>query len=94
MTRQVETRSVSVDSVVRDPAFRKGVADYDKGRAPDWDQYGSNTNKAWAYERGRAAAAWAKGAGRRTPLQWFQDRRLTWDAKAFGRDALRAGAVR
>lgn len=91
---QVKTRKVSVASVVRDPAFRKGVTDYAKGRAPDWDQYGLDTNKAWAYERGRLAAAWAASAGRDVPRKWFNQRRLTWEARDFGRDALYAGAIR
>lgn len=94
MTKQVKTRTVTLASVVRDPAFRKGVADYIKGRAPDWDQYGANTDKTWAYERGRLAAAWARGAGVETPRKWFQDRRLTWQALEFGGNALRAGALR
>ena len=91
---QVKTRKVSVASVVRDPAFRKGVADYTRGRAPDWDQYGLDTNKAWAYERGRLAAAWAASAGRALPEKWFNNRRLTWAARDFGADAIRAGAIR
>lgn len=91
---QVRTRKVSLSSVVRDPAFRQGVADYIKGQAPAWDRYDRDTNKTWAYERGRLAAAWAQGVGRSTPSTWFNQRRLTLEAQDFGADALRAGALR
>lgn len=100
MTRQVRTKMVSLASVARSPAFRDGVADYTKGKAPDYDRVypykrdRTPTDGIWAYERGRMFAAWAQGEGREIPGPWFIDRRLNWRVRDAVSDAVRAGAIR
>jgi hypothetical protein len=49
--RQVETRSVSIESIMRTAAFRHGVNDVRKGRTPRFDKWGDGDD--WDYERGR-----------------------------------------
>lgn len=100
MTRQVKTRSVSLASVARNPAFRDGVSDYTKGKSPDYDRVypykrdKTPTDSIWAYERGRMFAAWAQGEGREIPAPWFIDRRLSWAVQDAVSDAVRCGAIR
>lgn len=60
---QINTRRVTFSSIVGSAAFRKGIEDYQAGRAPDYDQYGA-TKGSWSYERGRQYAAHCAGAGR------------------------------
>ena len=101
MTRQVSTKSVTLSSVVRAPAFRQGFKDAMAGKRPafdhDWpaDARKSSTDKAWAYERGRLFAAYCRGEGiQLDPKAWFVDRRLSRRVLNAAADALRSGAIR
>ena len=94
--------SVSLSSVVRTPAFRQGFKHYQQGVEPIFDEpekldgRGSNvTNLMWAYERGRAFAAWCKGEGVKLDHRsWFIDRGLSGQVLDAANDALRAKAIR
>lgn len=101
MTRQVKTRSVTLASVVRDPAFRQGFKDRRAGKAPAYDKEWqgncrkSPTDKAWAYERGRLFAAYCEGQGiQLDPKHWFIQRQLNWQVLDAADDALRCRAIR
>ena len=101
MTRQVSTRTTSLASVVRDPAFRQGFKDAAGGKPPAFDdEWQGNsrrtgTDKLWAYERGRLLAAYCRGEGiQLDPKQWFIDRQLSWRVLDAAADALRCGAIR
>jgi hypothetical protein len=54
--KQVETRRVSIESIMRTAAFRHGVNDVRKGRTPRFDKWG---NDDWEYEQGRQFAVLA-----------------------------------
>ena len=90
---QIGTRSVSMSSVVRSPAFREGFNDYIKGKPPqfdrDWngDRRKSPTDKSWAYERGRLFAAWFKSKGHAEIPPWFVNKRLNWKISSLVSDA-------
>ena len=101
MTAQVSTKSVTLASVVRDPAFRQGFTDRIRGRQLDYDhewrgnRRKSATDKAWAYERGRLFAAFCQGEGiQLDPGAWFVNRRLNWRVLDAAADARRCGAIR
>jgi len=101
MASQVSTRSVTLASVVRDPAFRQGFKDVTKGNPPAFDKEWpgnrrkSPTDQAWAYERGRHFAAFCRGQGiQLDPKQWFIERRLNWRVLDAASDALWAGVIR
>ena len=101
MVSQVKTRTVSLSSVVRDPAFRQGFADRVKGKSPAYDHEWQGTrrksalDKAWAYERGRLFAAYCQGEGvQLDPKQWFTNRRLNWRVLDAAGDALRCRTIR
>lgn len=101
MTRQVSTRTSSLASVVRDPAFRQGFKDAAGGHPPAFDhQWQGNsrctsTDKLWSYERGRLLAAYCQGEGiQLDPKQWFIDRQLNRRILNAASDALRCGAIR
>ena len=97
---QIGTRSVTLNSVARSPAFREGFNDYMNGKPPqfdrDWerDRRKSPTDKAWAYERGRIFAAWISSKGmRKDDLgPWFINKRLSWSVLSAVSDAARARA--
>lgn len=97
---QVQTRSVTMSSVVRCPAFREGFKDYMSGRAPQWDRdwkadtRKSSTDKSWAYERGRLFAAWFKSKGYTETPRWFINKRLNWRVVHLANDAFWEGAIR
>lgn len=97
---QIGTRSVSLSSVVRSPAFREGFNDYMKGRQPqfdrDWngDRRKSPTDKAWAYERGRLFGAWFKSKGHTEVPKWFINRQLNCRIEHLVSDAIYEQAVR
>ena len=93
MAMQIKIRIASADSVARTPSFRDGVRDFMNGTAPRFDGW-PDTNTAWAYERGRLAAAQAVATGAPVPKYWFEARRLTPEAKRFIRTAVNCGAVR
>ena len=77
-------RSVKLASVVRAPAFRQGFRHYVRGIEPIFDepeklegQRDIAANRMWAYERGRAFAAYCQGEGiQLDPSAWFVNRRL------------------
>jgi len=101
MTRQIQTRQVTLSSVVRAPAFRRGFTDAAAGRGPAFDHAWpadarkSSTDKAWAYERGRLFAAYCRGEGiQLDPKAWFVNRRLSLHVLDAAADALRSGAIR
>jgi hypothetical protein len=50
--KQAETELVSVASIMRSPAFLRGVEEYRARKRPDFDQENN-----WQYERGRQWAA-------------------------------------
>jgi hypothetical protein len=50
---QVETKRVSVESIMRRANFKRGVEDVRAGRAPTFDEFGDD----WTYERGRQWAS-------------------------------------
>jgi len=99
---QVSTRNVSLNSVLRVPAFRRGFNDYAAGKPPafdeDWtgDRNKSPVDKAWAYERGRHFAAWLDGKdvdlapGRK----WFVNRRVNPAILRAAHEAVLSGAIR
>jgi len=97
---QVETRSVSLSSVARSPAFREGFNDYMMGREPqfdrDWngDRRKSPIDKSWAYERGRLFGAWFKSKGYTEVPKWFINRRLSWKIQDLVSDAFWEQAIR
>lgn len=99
---QVRTRTVSLNSVLRTPAFRRGFQDYVAGRPPAFDENWTPdakktaTDKAWAYERGRHFAAWAMGRqlDRDAIPAWFVDRRVNPVIQRAARDALYSGVIR
>lgn len=97
---QIRTRNVSLNSVIRSPAFRQGVSDYLTGRPGDFDRdwpadaRKSPTDKAWSYERGRHFAAWAAGQGVATMPKFFIDRRVNPAISKLVRDAYFSGAIR
>ena len=97
---QIKTRNVSLNSVIRSPAFRQGVSDYIAGRPADFDRdwsadaRKSSTDKAWAYERGRHFAAWVKGQGVDALPKFFIDRRVNPAITRLVSDAYWAGAIR
>jgi hypothetical protein len=68
--RQVPERLVSLSSIMRSAAFRRGVAEVRAGRPPRFD-----TENHWDYERGRQ---WAVAAPATMPLKI--GRRLNPDA--------------
>lgn len=101
MTRQVSTRTTSLASVVRDPAFRQGFKDAAGGKPPAFDhQWQGNRrrtgmDKLWAYERGRLLAAYCRGERiQLDPKQWFINRQLNRRVLQAAGDALRCGAIR
>jgi len=93
MTTQVKTNHVTLKSVIKSRAFRDGIQHYQKGKAPDYDAFGGDTNKAWAYERGRLFAAWARSQGAAIPRA-FVNRRLSWQFLDMAHDAYHGGAFR
>jgi hypothetical protein len=50
---QADTTQVSIRSIMRSPAFRRGVEEYRARKRPDFDCGGDD----WNYERGRQFAA-------------------------------------
>jgi hypothetical protein len=52
MTKQCETRPITIEAIMRTAAFHRGVADVRAGRKPRFDEYGDD----WHYERGRQFA--------------------------------------
>ncbi len=50
---QVETRRVTIESIMRTHAFRHGVNDVRKGRRPRFGDWGGAVGTDWEYERGR-----------------------------------------
>jgi len=93
MTTQVKTKKTTLRSVVKSRAFRDGIEHYRKGKAPAFDAFGEDTNEAWAYERGRLFAAWARSRGEAIPRA-FVNRKLSWQFVDMAHDAHRAGAFR
>ena len=97
---QIGTRSVSISSVVRSPAFREGFNDYMMGREPqfdrDWtaDRRKGSTDKSWAYERGRLFGAWFKSKGHTEVPKWFINRRLNLRIEHLASDAFWEQAIR
>lgn len=99
---QIRTRKITLNSVLRAPAFRRGFQDYIAGRPPafdeDWisDRNASATTKAWAYERGRHFAAWAMGRqlDRDAMPPWFVNRRVNPLIQRAAREALHSGVIR
>jgi hypothetical protein len=59
----------TVSAIMRDPNFRRGVADYRRGIRPDFDV----DDGYWAYERGRQ---WASIAPRDMPVTLPNERTL------------------
>ena len=94
-------RGVTLASVVRAPAFRQGFKHYVMGIEPIFDEpdklkgrRDTATNRMWAYERGRAFAAYCKGEGiQLDPNAWFINRRLSWRVLDAAAGALRCGAI-
>ncbi len=58
---QVPVRPVKLETIMRDPAFERGVQEVRDGRSPRFDRYDS-----WEYERGRQ---WATVAPKNMPLK-------------------------
>lgn len=95
-------RGVTLASVVRAPAFRQGFKHYARGIEPIFDEPDKlegrgdiATNRMWAYERGRAFAAYCRGEGiELDPNAWFVNRRLSWRVLDAASDALRCQAIR
>lgn len=97
---QIQTRNVTISSVVRAPAFREGFNDYMKGKPPQFDKDWSRgrrespTDKAWNYERGRMFGAWLKSKGHDEIPRWFINRKLNWEIKKLASDAFWEEALR
>ena len=95
-------RGVKLASVVRAPAFRQGFKHYCQGIEPIFDEPeklagrgDSVTNRMWAYERGRAFAAYCRGEGvQLDPNAWFVNRRLNYRVLDAASDALYCQAIR
>jgi hypothetical protein len=62
---QVETEDVSVEWIMRQPAFTCGVIAKRANHPPRFDSYGEAMDAAWNYERGRL---WATIAPRSMPV--------------------------
>lgn len=94
-------RGVKLASVVRAPAFRQGFKHYVKGIEPIFDapeklegRGDTAANRMWAYERGRAFAAYCRGEGiQLDPDAWFVNRRLNWRVLDAAGDALLCRAI-
>lgn len=88
MTKQVRTKNTTLKAVIRSKAFRLGAEHYTKGKAPTFDAFGTDTNTAWAYERGRLFGAWARSRGEVIPRA-FVNRKLSWQFIDMAHDAFR-----
>ena len=94
---QVTGNRVSLDSIVKAPAFRQGVNHYRTGTAPIFDEPWQvagrgRQNTMWSYERGRLFAAYAKGCGLDIDERaFFNARRLDWRISKLAHDAFYAG---
>jgi hypothetical protein len=53
---QVETRPVTVQSIMKTDEFERGFRDARKGKPFDWRIGGDDIDAAWDYERGRLLA--------------------------------------
>jgi hypothetical protein len=90
-------KNVSLDTVIKAPAFRQGVRHYRTGVEPIFDkpyevEGRGRQNTMWSYERGRLFAAFARGAGTQIDERsFFQDRRLRWEIRDLAREAYWAG---
>ena len=90
MPTQIKEKPITLRSVIRGRAFREGIEHYCKGLPPAFDGAGRDTNKAWAYERGRLFAAWARGRGEGIPRAYVNGK-LSWQFIDMADDAARAG---
>lgn len=88
---------VSLDSIVKTPAFRQGVNHYRTGTDPIFDEPWQvagrgRQNTMWSYERGHLFAAYAKGCGIDLDERaFFNARRLDWRISNLAHDAYYAG---
>ena len=56
---QVKTHRVSIETIMRTTAFRRGVVDVRTGRKPRFDEEANGPSAGWYYERGRQFASLA-----------------------------------
>lgn len=97
MRNTSKSNSVSLDAVVRAPAFRQGVDHYSKGIEPIFDEPRKvagrgRQNTMWSYERGRLFAAFARSKGLQLKSsEFFRDRRLKWEIERLADEAYWAG---
>ncbi len=56
MKEQVPTKTVSIQSIMRDAAFNVGFNEARQGIPLDYDRYLNDIKKQWEYERGRQFA--------------------------------------
>ena len=95
-------RGVTLASVVRAPAFRQGFKHYRQGIKPIFDEPDRldgrgdiAAKRMWAYERGRAFAAYCRGEGiELDPGAWFVNRRLSGRVLKAAQGALQCQAIR
>lgn len=85
---QLKTVRVKLESVMRTAAFVRGFRESQAGKPLNYDAFPDSfeTNKQWQYERGRQFGLIFTGALKNGP-------KLTWQAKAAYREALRQNAI-
>jgi hypothetical protein len=91
------SNNVSLDTIIKAPAFRQGVDHYSKGVEPIFDEPykvagRGRQNTMWSYERGRLFAAFARSKGLQLKTsEFFRERRLKWEIRELAREAYWAG---
>lgn len=56
MVEQVQTKVVTIQSIMRSVAFNVGFKEAQQGIPLDYDRYANDGKKQWEYERGRQFA--------------------------------------
>jgi hypothetical protein len=79
---QVKERPVSIETIMRTTAFRRGVVDVRAGRKPRFDQEADGPSSGWYYERGRQFATIAP---RHLPIVLPLEKQLNPEALEFFR---------
>ena len=95
---QVATVGTTVRQVIGRAPFRRGFDDAWAGKPLRYDLEpppggGSDTNRQWAYERGRLFAAYCKSRGV-DPRPLKQGNRVRFQAQVLLSDAIQCRAVR
>jgi hypothetical protein len=87
MIQQVNTKSVSLRTIMKTALFNRGVKDAREGKPFNYDT-GATLNEQWAYERGRLFGTRYKT----TPIKDHRGR-VTYTAQDDMAQALREGVI-